>query len=59
MASCESVDDDKIYLCVNDNSTDAKTCRLASSPTGQFDEITESSLNHQWSRIAAADCKLS
>ena len=58
IASCETVADDKIYLCFNDNSTDAKTCRLTSSPTGQFDEITESSFDHQWSRIAAADCKL-
>ena len=58
MASCESVADDKDYLCFNDNSIDAKKCRLVSSPTGQFDEITESSFDYQRSRIAAADCKL-
>ena len=55
---CANVNDNRIYLCFNDRSSDYKKCRMASSPTDQFEQISDSIFDHQYIRIAAGNSKL-
>ena len=55
---CANVADEKIYLCFNFATDDAKKCRVASSPASQFEEIAQSVSEHRWTRVAASQCKI-
>ena len=55
---CANVADNVIYLCFNDDSSDWKKCRMASSPLGQFSEVSASIEKHCRTRIAAGNGKL-
>ena len=55
--ACANVANSKIYLCFHNQSTDYKKCRVASSPTSQFETIAESIDEHDTTRIAANECK--
>ena len=55
---CANVRNNQIYLCFNDSSFDRKKCRVANSPTDQFEHITRSIYEHNYIRIAASDSKL-
>ena len=55
---CANVRNNLIYLCFNDNSSDRKKCRVANSPTDQFEQIADSTYEHRLIRIAASDSKL-
>ena len=70
-ATCANVNNQALYLCFNDGAGDYRlsvknihfitkfrTCRVASSPTGSFEKIADSSYDHYYTRIAASDCKL-
>ena len=48
----------KILLCFNLSVNDGKKCRMASSPTGQFSEISSSKFDHQQTRIAVGEGKI-
>ena len=54
---CVNVANNKIVLCFNNESGDYKKCRMASSPTGAFSEITSSQHDHRTTRIATNDGK--
>ena len=41
-----------IYLCFNDEETDSKRCRFASSPNGLFEELPASLYPHRKTKIA-------
>jgi len=53
--SCVSVAADKVVLCFNYQSGDYKKCRMASSPTGAFSEMSLSIYSHKATRIATDD----
>ena len=53
--ACANVGDEKLYLCFNDKSSDTKKCRVATSPTGVFEEINQSSFHHRGTRIAVSE----
>ena len=57
--TCANVNDEAIYLCF-DASTKAnmKKCRKTSKPTGDFYKIAQTTYNHQFSRIGAAQGKI-
>ena len=50
---CANMADNRVYLCFNDN--DWKKCRVANSPLGQFEGITQSYEAHTSTRIAASE----
>ena len=52
---CANVRNQIVYLCFNFDKEDVRICRLASSPTGQFEKIAESFHNHDGTRIAASE----
>ena len=52
---CVSVAAEKVVLCFNDSRGDHKKCRVASSPTGAFNEMPPSQYPHQYTRIATDD----
>ena len=54
---CANVGDNRIYLCFNDDSADYQKCRMSTSPTSRFEEITTSINEHKQSRIAASERK--
>ena len=56
--ACTTVGNSLIYLCFNYESGDYKKCRMATSPMGQFEEINPSTDDHEYTRIAASDCRL-
>ena len=59
---CANVDNYKIYLCFNSPSNsnpEIKKCRVTFSPTGNYEEISESSHTHHSTRIAASERKKS
>ena len=43
-----------IYLCFHDKSYDDKKCRKSTSPTGQYDEISQTTHDHGETRIASS-----
>ena len=49
---CVNVANSKVVLCFNDKSGDYNKCRMASSPTGTFSEMTPSQYDHRFTRIA-------
>ena len=58
--------DERVYVCFNranpynpQNPPDLKICYVASSPLGQFEEITHSYEQHSSIRIAASESKFS
>ena len=55
--ACASVADAKLYLCFGNiyNFADYKKCRVALSPTGDFEEIIGSNFDHRLTRIAASE----
>ena len=54
--ACANVADAKLYLCFNAyKSGDYNRCRVATSPTGVFEEIDRSNFDHRWTRIAASE----
>lgn len=62
--ACATVVDKKLYLCFNYmygdtlyGDDDHDKCRVATSPTGVFDEIPRSKHSHGGTRIAASDGK--
>ena len=54
---CANVRNNRIYLCFNDAPSDHRKCRMASSPTDQFEQISYSIYHHESIRIAASDSK--
>ena len=54
---CANVQNEYVYLCFNFDKEDIKTCRMALSPTGQFEKVAESFYNHDGTRIAASESK--
>ena len=59
MGACANVADNQIYLCFNYVSSDKKKCRMSTSPTGSFEEISDSVYDHGIIRIAASERKFS
>ena len=58
--ACANVAEEHIYLCFNENDkSDYKKCRKASSPLSEFEEIRESTAEHRSTRIAASQSKFS
>ena len=55
---CANVGNNRVYLCFNDKSSDRKKCRVANSPTDQFEQISDSVYDHRYTRIAASESKL-
>ena len=55
--ACTNVANNKIYLCFNDRSGDYKKCRFATSPTGQYTEVQESTHEHRHTKIASSNSK--
>ena len=53
--ACANVADAKLYLCFNWESGDLNKCRVATSPTGVFEEVNQSNYNHCQTRIAASE----
>ena len=54
--ACANVADEKLYLCFNGEfGDDHNQCRVALSPTGDFEEINQSSYGHLQTRIAASE----
>lgn len=56
--ACANVDNTKLYLCFNSGTDDYNKCRVATSPTGEFNEINRSSHYHRATRIAASKGEL-
>ena len=57
-ATCAVVNDETIYLCFNDNSTnDYKKCRKGNDPLGVFKEINQTKYKHHRTRIGASSGK--
>ena len=55
---CVNVAGNAVVLCFNSPASgDYKKCRMASSPTGAFSEMTLSQYEHKWTRIATNDGK--
>ena len=54
LGDCVNVADEKIYICFGD---DTKKCRVGSSPTDHFNEITPSLYNHRVTPIATNNGK--
>ena len=55
MGDCVNVAGNAVVLCFNYGSGDDKKCRVASSPTGAFSEMTLSQNDHRLTRIATND----
>ena len=54
---CANDQDEKLYLCFNSNTNDYQKCRIGTSPTGQFVEITSSYAEHYLGGLAAGQSK--
>ena len=54
---CANVDNNYIYLCFNDASSDSKKCRMANSPTDKFEQISDSIYDHKRIQIGASNSK--
>ena len=52
--------DQFIYLCFNTytGSSEGKKCRKSTSPTGHYDEISQTSHVHRYTRIASSSRKV-
>ena len=58
-ATCNVANDQFIYLCFHHRgSTELKQCRKSSSPTGPFSEISQTTHEHMYTRIASSSGKL-
>ena len=55
IGGCAKTNQEQIYLCFPENSQ--KACWTADTPTGKFDEASESFFEHKWTRIAASESK--
>lgn len=55
--ACANVANEKLYLCSNDGAGDHNLCRVAISPTGDFEKISISIQYHRATRIAASEGK--
>ena len=57
--ACANVNDNKIYLCFNNNSlyNDSKRCMIASTPEGQYSEAALTEYEHRQTSIAASSSK--
>ena len=53
--ACTNVANNKVYLCFG--SGDYKKCRFATSPTGQYTEVQESTHEHRHTKIASSNSK--
>ena len=57
--ACTNMADQFVYLCFNvDTSSDYKKCRKSSSPTGNYDEISLTTHDHHFTRIASSSRKI-
>ena len=56
--ACSNVANRMLYLCFNSDYGDEKKCRFASSPNDEFEEISDSSYEHEFTRIGSSDRKL-
>ena len=55
LATCSNVGGQAIYLCFNaNNADDYKKCRSATNPLGNFTEVTLSTFEHRFTRIASS-----
>jgi len=55
LGGCVNVAGNAVALCFHNSDLDGKKCRLASSPTGAFSELTHSQYGHRYTRIATND----
>ena len=55
--ACTGVSDTTIYLCFSNASSDRKRCRYAENPLETFAEAASSFYDHEWTSIAASECK--
>ena len=55
---CANVNNQKILLCFNWDSSDGDKCRSLTSPTGSYQDVQRSNYKHRYTKIAASDSKL-
>ena len=55
LGACANVANNNVYLCFG--FYDYKKCHVASSPTGQYTEVQESTHEHRYTKIASGNSK--
>ena len=55
--ACTNFNDEKVFLCFNDQSTDWKKCRFAEGPNEVYTETASSVYEHEYGNIAASKSK--
>ena len=55
--ACTNMAGHKLFLCFHYSSSEYKRCRWTTNPLDSFENVTESTFNHDQIRISSSECK--